>query len=177
MYKVAICDDDAGQCSELEAEVTHFFEERAENCEVESWYSADTLCRDIKEYDPQLLFLDIELPEKNGVYVGRFIRDTLKNDRMNIIFISHKTSYAMELFQIHPYDFFVKPIDKEILYSTLIKIMHLREIQKKEFRYTYKKIEHAVPYGEILYFSSRNKKITINKTAAKLKFIMENFGI
>lgn len=44
-------------------------------------------------------FLDIELPGDNGVYAGKYIRETLNNDRMNIVFISHKTSYAMELFK------------------------------------------------------------------------------
>ena len=35
---------------------------RAEKCEVEVWYDSMSLCRDIKEFNPQILFLDIELP-------------------------------------------------------------------------------------------------------------------
>ena len=164
MYKVAICDDEVGQCAELENAILRFFKDRAEECEVEVWYDSTCFCRDVKEYDPELLFLDIELPENNGVYVGKYIRNTLKNDRMNIVFISHKTSYALELFQIHPYDFFVKPIDEKVLYSTLVKILRLEEIQKKTFKFTYNKTGYSVPYGEIMFFSSRNKTITIHKT-------------
>lgn len=176
MYKVAICDDEINQCAELEKEIIRFFEERAEDCEVEVWYDSESLCREIKEYSPEILFLDIELPENNGVYVGKYIRETLKNDRMNIVFISHKTNYALELFQIHPYDFFIKPIDVKILYGTLTKILRLEDVQKKEFRYTFNKMGYSIPYGEIMYFSSRNKTITISKIDGESKYYYGKLG-
>ena len=163
IYKVAICDDEINQCAELEKEIIHFFEKRAENCEIEVWYDSASLCGKIEEYNPDLLFLDIELPDNDGVYVGKYIRETLNNDRMNIVFISHKTSYAMELFQVHPYDFLIKPIDTNILYNTLNKILRLEDVQNKEFRYTFNKVGYSIPYGEIMCFSSRNKTITISK--------------
>ena len=137
IYKVAICDDEINQCAVLEKIIIEYFNNRAEKCEVEVWYDSMSLCRDIKEFNPQILFLDIELPGDNGVYAGKYIRETLHNDRMNIVFISHKTSYAMELFQIHPYDFLIKPIDDNVLYDTMTKILQLEDVQKKEFRYTY----------------------------------------
>lgn len=161
--RIAICDDEAKQCAELEKEIYRFFEKREENCEVETWYDAEALCREIKQYCPEILFLDIELPDHNGVYVGKYIRETLRNEKMHIIFISHKTNYALELFQIHPYDFFVKPVDAGLLHDTLTKILRLEDVQKKEFRYMFNKTGYSVPYGEIMYFSSRNKTITINR--------------
>lgn len=164
IYKVAICDDEINQCAVLEKIIIEYFNNRAEKCEVEVWYDSMSLCRDIKEFNPQILFLDIELPGDNGVYAGKYIRETLHNDRMNIVFISHKTSYAMELFQIHPYDFLIKPIDENVLYDTMTKILQLEDMQKKEFRYTYNKTGYSIPYGEIMLFSSRNKTITICKT-------------
>ena len=127
IYKVAICDDEINQCAVLEKVIIEYFKNRAEKCEVEVWYDSMSLCRDIKEFNPQILFLDIELPGDNGVCAGKYIRETLHNDRMNIVFISHKTSYAMELFQIHPYDFLIKPIDDNVLYDTLTKILQLED--------------------------------------------------
>ena len=164
MVKVAICDDEISQCAELENEILSFFQARAQACEVEAWADGKTLCEQIGAYDPEILFLDIELPDNNGVYVGKYIRETLKNDRMHIVFISHKTSYALELFQIHPYDFFVKPIDAGLLKRTLAQLLQLEAVQQKTFTYTFNRASHAVPYGEIMYFSSMNKTITIHKT-------------
>ncbi len=170
IYKVAICDDEINQCAVLEKIIIEYFNNRAEKCEVEVWYDSMSLCRDIKEFNPQILFLDIPLPGDNGVCAGKYIRETLHNDRMNIVFISHKTSYAMELFQIHPYDFLIKPIDDNVLYDTMTKILQLEDVQKKEFRYTYNKTGYSIPYGEIMLFSSRNKTITISKTNGESVF-------
>lgn len=176
MYRIAICDDEINQCSEIENGIIRFFNERAEKCDVEVWYDSESLCREIREYDPEILFLDIELPKNNGVFAGKYIREILKNDRMNIVFISHKTSYALELFQIHPYDFLIKPVEMKCLYDTLTKILHLENVQKKEFRYKFKKIGYSVPYSEIMYFSSKNKMIIINMVGGNKKFYYGKLG-
>ena len=33
-----------------------------------------------------------------------------------------KSNYAMELFQVHPYDFLIKPIDKEKIHRILVEV-------------------------------------------------------
>ena len=163
MHRIGICDDEMTTCTELENLIDDFFKSRGESCDIQVWNSAETLRRDMDKYRPNILFLDIELPFENGVSVGKYIRDELEDYAMSIVFISHKTNYAMELFQVHPYDFLVKPIQKESLFSTISKILNLEEIQNKEFRYSYNKVENSIPYGEILYFSSRNKLVIIHK--------------
>ena len=57
--------------------------------------------------------LDIELISTNGIKVGKFIRDELENLEIAIVYISSKSSYAMNLFRVQPIDFLVKPIEKE----------------------------------------------------------------
>ena len=39
--------------------------------------------------------------------------------------------------KIHPYDFLIKPMEDNVLYDTMTKILQLEDVQKKEFRYTY----------------------------------------
>lgn len=163
MYKIAICDNEMSVCSDLEENILSFFKDRSEECEVEVWNNSESLCREIADFDPEILFLEIEIREKNGVFVGKYIREILKNDRMSIVFISHNTSYAMELFHIHPYDFLVKPIGNKILCRTLIKILQLEESKREVFHYTYNKKGYSVLYSNIMYFSSSNKKVIIHR--------------
>lgn len=163
MFKIAICDDEYKTCSDIENTIQDFFARRGESCETEVWYSSESLCRDISTFNPDILFLDIELPAENGVFAGKYIRDDLHKDTMNIVYISHKTNYALELFKIHPYDFLVKPISAEQICSTIEKILKLDEIQNREFRFAYNKTNYMVPYGEIMYFSSWNKTVNIHK--------------
>lgn len=42
-----------------------------------------------------ILFLEIEMPGQNGIQVGEYIRDDIKNEAMHIIYVSSKTNYAM----------------------------------------------------------------------------------
>ena len=128
MHKIAICDDEKNVCSRLDELIYKFFKDRSERCEVEVWYDSYSLCRQIGEYNPDILFLDIELPNNNGVYVGKFIRNTLQNDLMNIVYISHKTSYALELFQIHQVNF----TEVRCEYGKQIKkCVHVQEVENK----------------------------------------------
>lgn len=177
IYKVAICDDEINQCAVLEKIIIEYFNNRAEKCEVEVWYDSMSLCRDIKEFNPQILFLDIELPGDNGVYAGKYIRETLHNDRMNIVFISHKTSYAMELFQIHPYDFLIKPIDDNVLCDTMTKILQLEDVQKKNSDIHIIRQDILFHMVKLCCFPVEIKLLLYAKPMVKVYLIMENLVI
>lgn len=90
------------------------------------FFDGDTLTEYLKkEKAPDILFLDIELPGMNGVEVGKYIRDILRNTDMFMIYISSKKEYALELFQNQPFDFLIKPIKKERLYHVMEKIFSI----------------------------------------------------
>ena len=74
------------------------------NVQLNVWNCAEDFMRDVPaKMDVDILFLDIEMPDYNGIYVGEYIRNDINNDTMHIIYVSSKTNYAMELFKIHPY--------------------------------------------------------------------------
>lgn len=116
IYQIGICDDENSTCSELENILIDYFKVSGLNVQVNVWNCAEDFMRDVPlKVKVDLLFLDIELPNYNGIYVGEYIRNDINNYAMHIIYVSSKTNYAMELFKIHPYDFIIKPIDKERL--------------------------------------------------------------
>ena len=111
----------------------------------------DFIINDVPEKtDLDILFLDIELPEKNGVDVGYYIRESMMNVGMHIIYISSKTSYALDLFDIHPYNFFVKPLSCEKICSEIEKLLQL-DRQDKRFLHTFIIKVNIRFYMEILY--------------------------
>ena len=80
------------------------FEDRcALQIETEVFYSGEAFYRSIQEQCPyDLVFLDIQLLEMDGVQVGRKIREQLGNDKISIVYISSKGTYSMSLFQVRP---------------------------------------------------------------------------
>lgn len=103
LIRVAICDDEIGTCSELENMILDHARIQALQIETEVFYSGETLFRAIKDKDKyDLVFLDIQLLQLDGVQVGKQIREQLGNEKISIVYISSKETYAMSLFQVRP---------------------------------------------------------------------------
>ncbi len=124
MYRVGICDDDKVLCASLEEQLYALAVELSEKLEIEVWYSGESLEEDLKKgIGLDILFLDIELFQKNGIEVGAFIRDDMGDMDTHIVYISAKEGYVMQLFQAQPLDFLVKPISEVRLKEVMIRSM------------------------------------------------------
>lgn len=162
VYRIGICDDERGTCAEIEEFVYRFFAESSYDAEVEVWYDGEDCRRSLKKDGFDIVFLDIELPGINGVDVGKSIREELKNVILQIVYISSKTGYALELFQVHPYDFLIKPITYDAISQILTKLLCLDENDSRMFWYTNGKREGKIPVGRIMYLESDNKHIRLH---------------
>ncbi len=169
-YTVGICDDEQATCSVLENIILNYFKALGYEIEVYVWNTGDSCCNDLeKKIQVNLLFLDIELPGKNGVETGKYIREYLKDEFTKIVYISSKTNYAMELFQVHPYDFLVKPLKEDRVNATLSKVLAMEQKDKMKFRYENNRNTYTLALGEIEYFSSNNKHIDIHLITGEIR--------
>ena len=73
IMKTIICDDEKSTCSELEEIILKYAKEKSVSLVTEVFYSGDTLLDYLKREKINILFLDIELPGKDGVMVGKYI--------------------------------------------------------------------------------------------------------
>lgn len=161
-YRVGICDDEELTCSHLGEAVRQYFASCDDEVDIYIWNTGEELKRDVPDkVELDVLLLDIELPGCNGIDVGKYIREEQNNDSMCLIYISSKTNYAMELFENHPYNFLVKPIDEELLYKDLKRFLQLEKSNRRFFTYDYKKINYQIAVGSIIYFESDRKHIKI----------------
>lgn len=164
MFTIAICDDDRIFCDQLEYMVKDYMKDMGIEYEVLVYYSIQNISYDVMEnmvYD--MLFLDIEFPkeEKDGVYLGNYLRKMQGNNYSQIVFVSSKEEYAMQLFQIRPMDFLIKPLDILKLNATLERALYLQNVGKKVFTYYFGTREYRVEISKILYFESNGRKIKI----------------
>ena len=64
----------------------------------------------IQRESPDLIFLDIQMPELNGFEV----LDAIKSDRMPVIvFVTAYDQFALKAFDVHAVDYLLKPFDRE----------------------------------------------------------------
>lgn len=162
MYNIAICDDELNTCNQLEEYLEKYLRLHYIDGNVGVFYSGETLRKYLeKQGSFDLVFLDIELPCINGIEVGKFLRDTLGDEITDIVYISSKKNYALELFKCRPLDFIIKPLNYQVISNILDVVLKRNQIRRKCFEFENERSVHKVPLQNILYFRSDNKKIYI----------------
>ena len=108
-----------------------------------------------------IIFLDIELREINGVEVGKKIREEFNDELTQIVYISAKDSYAMDLFDIRPLNFLVKPLKTEKIESVLKTAKKILGTSNQYYEYKIGNVNFNVLLNDILYFESSGRKVKI----------------
>jgi len=70
----------------------------------------------IERLTPDLIFLDVQMPEMDGFEVLRSVR---AEKMPHVIFVTAYDCYAIQAFEIHALDYLLKPFDKERLLLAL----------------------------------------------------------
>ncbi|AWV98979.1 LytR/AlgR family response regulator transcription factor [Arcticibacterium luteifluviistationis] len=90
--------------------------------------NADEAIPMIEEMNPDLLFLDIQMPGKNGFELLEALEDTVPE----VIFTTAYDEYALKAFEFNALDYIMKPIDSPRLAEAIQKIEEVIEKNKKE---------------------------------------------
>ena len=162
MYiSVAVCDDYLPVCSQLEDILVSIFNELSIKYDIDIFDSGKTLCDEMRRTNYDIIFLDIQLPKMSGVDIGKYIREDLKNEVVQIAYISAKEDYAMELFDYRPINFLVKPISYEKIKKVIDKYLVISEQDNHIFTYKKGYEFFKVSISDILYFENNNRKVSI----------------
>ncbi len=130
MLHVAICDDDYIICTQNENILNNLSKILGEKMEIDIFYSGESLCHFLSVGDYfDIIFLEIELQIINGVEVGKKIREEMHNENTQIVYISGKDSYAMELFETRPLNFLIKPLQEKKIEKVMKKVVELTTIK------------------------------------------------
>lgn len=162
MIRIAVVDDEKIICEHIVKLLKKYENKHNVAFEIVAFNSGETLLADINELSPfDLILLDIELRAINGIDVGCHIRNIENDQTCQIIYISSKTEYAIELFQIRPFHFLIKPIDENKLSNCLDDYIKCFS-NKIYFKFVTKKIRRHIPVEDIMYFESYGRKMIIH---------------
>ncbi|AIQ72914.1 hypothetical protein BSK66_23270 [Paenibacillus odorifer] len=71
-------------------------------------------------YHPDVIFIDIEMPEINGLQAAEMLQETCPN--ANIIFVTAYNHYAVEAFEINALDYILKPVRNDRLLKAVQRL-------------------------------------------------------
>lgn len=74
----------------------------------------------IKKHNPQLVLLDIEMPDEKGLEIVNYFEDGQFN--FELVFTTAYSEYAVKAFEINAFDYLLKPIRPEKLKEVLSNV-------------------------------------------------------
>jgi len=108
MVKALIIDDEQKARSILEHYITNFIPEVTE---VRQADSVDAGLRLLEDFKPNIVFLDVEMPRRNGF---DFLA-SVKDPHFDVIFTTAYNQYAIQAIRFSALDYLLKPVDPEEL--------------------------------------------------------------
>lgn len=119
----------------------------------------------IHQNKPDLVFLDIQMPRRNGIEIAKTMQGKLPDTK--IIFVTAYEAYALDAFEVQAFDYLLKPISSNRLNMTLQKLMTQSHIQsnsvhEKPFITLYKKgLYEPIKLADIIYCHSDDGLVTV----------------
>ena len=88
MMKILICDDDELFSEDLEKKLEQYEINHRDEFDIHVVNHGEEALTKLKEEQWDVLFLDIEMPNINGVEVGTRVREQLQNYGLKIIYVA-----------------------------------------------------------------------------------------
>ena len=185
--KIALCDDDINALPIIAGAADSAFRAREIRPEIIRFTSGRDLLASMEKTRYQIVLLDIEMPDMDGIAVGKVIRD--RGDNTPIIFVSECESRVFESFLIQPLGFvrksnFLNDIAAvaELYIKTCVQEQNseylefhtrsgLLTLKSKQIRY----IEGSRNY-QMLYTTNGDAPIEVKMTMDRLEDMTEPQG-
>ena len=154
MYKIAICDDDSLQVSHLETQISKYFDEINVHYEIDGYYKGNRLVKAMSTQadNYQLIFLDIEMEDINGIETAKLLRNLDKS--FVLIYVTSYEQYALESFEVSPFRYLIKPLSTEKLRDVLSDVL-VELTAKQKFLFYQVGMEHF----QVILYSEFGRKI------------------
>lgn len=135
------------------------------------------------KYKPDIVITDIELdlPGKlNGIETAKYIRGLYPHTQF--IFVTGYSKYAIDSFEVHPYDYILKPIKQEKLVQSINNLAgKIKEqgqnINKQQDKLIVKVKKETlfIPYENILFIEKSTNEVSIH-TDQEIYHVSQNLN-
>ncbi len=150
--RIAICEDEKVIAENLADTVEDFFKSIDIECDINSFFDAETFLNCEELYD--LLFLDCQLPDMNGIDLAKKMRE--KEDKTEIIFLTAYPDYVYESFEVSPFRYILKTENYEDIIKAL-KSFVATHIKKRYIGVPTSGRDNLISLDDIVYIESCGK--------------------
>lgn len=110
--------------------------------------------REVLEPLPEILFLDIEMPELNGISMGKLLKEFFPE--ICLILLTAYSEFAIEGYETGAYRYLLKPVKQQDLIQIIADVTE-REGRKKRINLKDGHMDVFLDLKDILYISAEDK--------------------
>lgn len=160
--KIALIDDNPVHLKHSRQLCEKAFESRQIICFIRAFSSVSDFLSQMKNFSPEIAVLDIEMPEKDGISLGKEINQYLPECR--IIFLTSYIEYASDVYETDHIWFVVKNNAEKYFDSAIDKALKSIEEQNHSKDYLVIKTKgksEVIPLRSVLYISKIDRKTQV----------------
>lgn len=159
--RILICDDDDLIIEQIKKYLKNYFEYNHLKCPETVCYSdGESLLED--KGDKDILFLDIEMPGMNGIYIGKELKKA--NENIIIFIVTSYSEYLDEAMRFRVFRYLSKPLDKQRFFRNMTDAIDLYNTMTIKVPIETKQGVHTVPASSIIAVEAAERKITVHTT-------------
>ncbi|OMF35808.1 hypothetical protein BK133_10130 [Paenibacillus sp. FSL H8-0548] len=121
--KVLLVDDERLAIVQLE----RMLRQSTELIAIESFQNPMQAVERASTMQPDVVFLDIHMPEISGIQAAELIQETCP--QANIVFVTAHDEYAVQAFELNAVDYVLKPLQTSRVQKTIERLMERRGLQ------------------------------------------------
>lgn len=159
--RIAICDDDALMREQIQKHIKAYFEKTCAKCpEIICFSDGEALLSDKREKD--ILFLDIEMPGVNGIYVGNELKRANKN--IIIFVVTSYSEYLDDAMRFQVFRYLSKPLEPHRFFRNMKDAMNLYHTITVRIPIETKQGVHTLPACSIIAIEAFGRKVIVHST-------------
>ena len=192
MITAVITDDEVKSAELLQLKLKKF----CPQVEVSALFTAALPAMEyINEHNPDVIFLDIEMPGLNGISMAKQV-----TNESEIIFVTAYDKYSIDAIRLSAFDYLLKPVDEKELISCVQRLEEKLQQKKnnglaglKKTNTQYDKIAvssqegvHFITVNDIIkveaesnysvFYFVNKRKLTVSKTLKQVEEALENYN-
>lgn len=161
--RIAVCDDNRQDACAIR--------DLLEGQKVKLYSDAESLLADVKQggvrYDLYLLDIFME-NSMNGLELAQELRAV--DEAAVLCFVSTSDDFYREAYDLYAIQYLIKPVSREAVQRLLDKVEQtFLKNREKTLPYSWRRASGVIPYGKILYISSREHVLFIRCTDGRVQ--------
>lgn len=159
--RILICDDDDLMIEKLHKYIRSYFEHIHLKCpEIACFSNGEAVLAD--KGDKDILFLDVEMPGMNGIYIGNELKK--RNANIIIFIVTSYSEYLDEAMRFRVFRYLSKPLEKQRFFRNMKDAVDLYNTMTIKLPIETKQGVHTLPASSIIGVEAQGRKVIVHTT-------------